>query len=68
MVAFGTRQIIEGLLINHDKGDDIFHKMESVYFGSSFNDRDYVAALDCGIYLERRNHRVPVLVNTSFNI
>ena len=45
MVAFGTRQIIEGLLMNHDKGDDIFHKMASVYFGSSFNDRDYVAAL-----------------------
>ncbi len=33
------------LKVAHDKGDDIFHKMESVYFGSGFKDRDYIAAL-----------------------
>ena len=33
------------LKVAHDKGDDIFHKMKSVYFGAAFNDRDYSAAL-----------------------
>ena len=33
------------LKVAHDKGDDIFHKLESVYFGSGFNDRDYLTTL-----------------------
>lgn len=32
------------LKVAHDKGDNIFRKMESVYFGSGFEDSDYIAA------------------------